>query len=109
MIVLENQKGLFHHLSTHFGMPVKRLMIFGPCQETPYTAITLNPESSFTRHTLTYPELLVQVWMFCMKAASMTIGVSMEQEICLILGQVSLSSLFFMRNLQMGTCGPGRD
>ena len=24
-------------------------MIFGPCQETSYTAITLNPESSFTR------------------------------------------------------------
>ena len=21
---LENQKGLFHHLTTHFGMPVKR-------------------------------------------------------------------------------------
>ena len=24
-------------------------MIFGPCQETSYTAITLNPESNFTR------------------------------------------------------------
>ena len=47
LIFLENQKGLFHHLTTHFRMPVKRLMIFGPCQETSYTAITLNPESNF--------------------------------------------------------------
>ena len=46
---LENQKGLFHHLTTHFRMPVKRLMIFGPCQETSFSAITLNPESHFTR------------------------------------------------------------
>ena len=45
----ENQKGLFHNLKTHFRMPVKPLMIFGPCQETSKTAITLNPESSFTR------------------------------------------------------------
>ena len=32
-----------------FRMPVKRLMIFGPYQETSYTAIMLNPESNFTR------------------------------------------------------------
>ena len=49
LIFLETQKGLFHHLTTHFWMPVKQLMIFGPCQETSCTAITLNPESSFTR------------------------------------------------------------
>ena len=30
-------------------MPVKRQMTFGPCQETSYTAITLNLESNFTR------------------------------------------------------------
>ena len=30
-------------------MPVKHEMIFGPCQETSYIAITLNPESNFTR------------------------------------------------------------
>ena len=45
LIFLENQKGLFHHLTTHFRMPVKRLMIFGPHQDTSYTATTLNPES----------------------------------------------------------------
>ena len=48
-------------------------MIFGLCQETSYTAITLNPVSSFTRRernhslfhwgALTDPELLVQIWM----------------------------------------------
>ena len=32
--------------------------------------------------------------MLCKKAASMTIGISMDQEICLILGQVSLNLLY---------------
>ena len=118
-IFLENQKGLFHHLKTQFRMPVKRYMIFGPCQETSFTAITLNPESNFTRreknhslfhwNTLTYPELQEQIWMLCKNAASMTIGISMDQEICLILGQVSLSLLYWKRNLQTGICGPGWD
>ena len=45
-----NQKGLhLHFLMTHIRMPVKHEMIFGPCQETSCTAITLNPESNFTR------------------------------------------------------------
>ena len=35
--------------SRHIRMPVKQEMIFGPCQETSYTAITLNPGSNFTR------------------------------------------------------------
>ena len=43
------------------------------------------------------------------KAASMTIGISMDQEICLILGQVSLSLLYEVRNLQKDFCGPGGD
>ena len=49
LIFLENQKGLFHHLMTHFRMLAKQLMTSGPCQETSYTAITLNEESNFTR------------------------------------------------------------
>ena len=54
---LENQKGLFHNLTTHFRMPVKRWMIFGPCQESSKTAITLFPvplkyiDVSRTTHT----------------------------------------------------------
>ena len=74
-------------------------MISGPCQEASYTAITLNPESNFTRreknhslfhlNTLTYPELLIRIWMLSKSAASMIIGISMGQETCLFLGQVS--------------------
>ena len=93
-----------HHLMTHFRMLVKRWMIFGPCQETSYTAITLNPESNFTRreknhsplpwNIWTYPEQQERIWMLSKSAASMTIGISMDQKICLILGQVSLSTLW---------------
>ena len=46
---LGESEGVFHNLKTHFRMPVKRQMIFGPCQEASYTATTLNPESNFTR------------------------------------------------------------
>ena len=104
MIFLENQKDLFHHLR----MPVKQLMISGPCREASYTAITLNPESNFTRleknhslfhlSTLTCPELHIQIWMLCKKAASMTFGISMDQETCLIHGQVSLNLLYWKKN-----------
>ena len=45
----QNQKSLFHHLMTRFRMPVKQLMISGPCQETSYTFSTLNQESNFSR------------------------------------------------------------
>ena len=77
---------------------------FGLCQETPYTAITLNQESKFTRReknrslfhwsTLTFPELHIETWMLCQNAASTTTGTSMGQETCLILGQVWLSLLY---------------
>ena len=46
---LEDQKGLFKNLTTRFRMLVKQFTIFGPCREASYTAITLNPESNFTR------------------------------------------------------------
>ena len=36
----------------------------------------------------------------------MIIGISMGQETCLVLGQVSLSVLYWKRNLQTDTCGP---
>ena len=48
-----------------------------------------------------------QNWMLCKSVASMTIGISMGQEICLILGQVSLSLLYWKRNLQKDICGAG--
>ena len=49
---LENQKGLFHHITTHYQMPVKQFTIVGSCREASHTAITLNPESNFTRHSI---------------------------------------------------------
>ena len=90
-----------------------------PCQETSHTAITLNPESSFTRReknhslfhwsTLTYPELLTRIWMSRKKNASMISGISMGLETCHILGQMSHNLLFWKKNLQTDICGPGRD
>ena len=40
------------------------------------------------------------------KAASMIIGISMDQEICQILGQVSHKILYWKKNLLMDICGP---
>ena len=39
----------------------------------------------------------------------MTIGISMGQEICLIIGQVSLSILYCKSNLQTDICGQGEE
>ena len=41
--------------------------------------------------------------------ASMIIGISMDQEICLILGQFSLNLLNCKKNLLTDICGPGGD
>ena len=117
---LESQKGLhLHHLKTHYQMPVKQQMTSGPCQETSYTAITLNPESNFTRReknhslfhwsTLTCPELHIQIWMSSKRNALMIIGTLMALETCLILGQVSHNLLHSTKKLLTDICGPGRD
>ena len=50
-----------------------------------------------------------KIWMLCKNAASTNIGTSMDQEICLILGQVSLNSFYWKRNLQKDTCDPRGD
>ena len=39
--------------------------------------------------------------------APMIVGISMGQEICLTLGQVSLDLLYWMKNLPTDICGPG--
>ena len=41
------------------------------------------------------------------KNASMIVGISMGQEICLIVAQVSLNLLYWKKNLQTDICGPG--
>ena len=46
--------------------------------------------------------------MLCKNAASMIVGISTDQEICLIHGQVSLSLLCWKRNLQTEKGGPVR-
>ena len=61
------------------------------------------------RNTLTSPEVLIRIWMLSKSVASMIFGISMGQEICLIIGQVSLSLLYWKRNLQTDICGRGRD
>ena len=50
-----------------------------------------------------------QTWMLCKIAAPMTLGVSMGQETCLILGQVSHNLLYWKKKLLTDICGPGRD
>ena len=44
-----------------------------------------------------------------MRSASMTIGISMGLETCLILGQVSHNSLYWKKNLPTDICGAGGD
>ena len=39
------------------------------------------------KYALTYPELLIRIWMSSKRSASMIIGISMGLETCLILGQ----------------------
>ena len=119
LIFLENQKGLFHHPTTRFRMPVKQLMISGPCQETSYTAITLNLESNSTRReknhslyhwsTSMYPEIHIRTWMSSKRNASMIIGMLMGQETCVILGRVSHNLLYSKKKLLTDICGPGWD
>ena len=133
-------------------------MIFGPCQDTSYTAITLNQESNITRREESFPIPLQYIdvsrtthtnldvkqerrvddywnidgsrdlsdpWTgftqvtlleenppegFMWSGERLTKrqknGTSMDQENCLIIGQVSPSLLYEVRNVQKDTCGP---
>ena len=74
-----------------------RVKLHSPREESLFTIPLKYVEVSRTTRT----------WMLCKKAASMTIGISMDQEICLIIGQVSLSLLYQKRNLQPDICGQG--
>ena len=46
-----------------------------------------------------YPEVLIRIWMSSKSDASMIIGISMGQEICLIHGQVSHNLLYWKKKL----------
>ena len=57
-----------------------------------------NPYS--TEKTLTWPDQLTQIWMWCEKRVSTTVG-----ELCQIRGQDSRNSRNWVRNLLQGMCG----
>ena len=118
-IFLENQKGLhLHHLKTHIRMPVKQEMVhvgklhLPPARWTQSRTLLAERRIipySTKRHWRLQNYLLIRTWMLCKKAASMTTGISMVQEICLILGQVSHNLLYWKKNLVMDICGLGGD
>ena len=60
-------------------------------------------------NTLTFPELLTQIWMSSKRSALMIIGTLMALETCLILGQVSHNLLYWKKKLLAEKLGPGRD
>ena len=55
----------------------------------------------------TSPEPQEPIWMLSKSAAAMITGISMGQEICVIIRQVALNLLYWKRNLQKDICGPG--
>ena len=55
------------------------------------------------------PELLIRIWMSSKSAAWPILGILVDQEICLVLGQVSPSLLCWKRNLLTDIRGPGGD
>ena len=110
-ICQENQKCLHHHFKTHFRVQVKHERISLPFPETSFTAITCNQESNSTRrvknniqllwNTLTLPGQHIRPWMYCRKAASTIIGISMVLEIYQIHGQVSHNLLYWMKTSRL--------
>ena len=68
-------------------------------QESNFTRREKN-HSLFHWNTLMRPELLTRIWMLSRRSASMIIGISMGQETCLVLGHVSLNSLWRLTKRQ---------
>ena len=54
-------------------------MIFGPCQEASYTAITLNPELNFTRQKKSF--LIPLKYIDVSRTTRMNLGVKQEKRI----------------------------
>ena len=115
LIFLENQKGLFHHLTTLFQSindfwSMSGNFIYRHHLETRVKLYSPREDHSLVHwNTLTFPELLIQTWMSSKRNASMIIRISMGLEICQILGQVSHNLLYWKKKLPMDICGPGRD
>ena len=71
------------------------------------TLIQERNHSQFHYDTLTWPELRVRPWMWCLNAAWTIIGMSRETETYQMRGRVSHDSPYWMKNLQTGTHGRG--
>ena len=94
-------------------------MIFGPCQETFFTATTFEPRVKlYSPREESFPIPLKYINVSRTAHTNLDVkqerriddyGISMGQEICLILGQVPLNLLCSKKNLQTEKCGPGRD
>ena len=91
-------------------------MIFGPCRETSKTAITLNPESNFTRpreESFPIPLKYIDVTRTThtnlddKQEKRIDDYWNMDHETCLILGQVSRILLYWKKKLPTDLCGPG--
>ena len=82
-----------HHLEL-------RVKLYSPGEES--FPIPLNVTLTFP-----IPELHKRIWMLCNKAASMTIGISMDEEICPIHGQVSLTLLHHRQSALFTTVNSG--
>ena len=68
---------------------------------------SMTNHSLFHWNTLTQPELLIRIWISSKRNASMVVGISMDQEICPIHGQVSHNLLYSTKRLLTDICGPG--
>ena len=93
-------------------------MIFGPCQEASYTAITLNPKSNNTRREESFP--IPFKYIDVSRTTHTDLDVKQEKRIddywnimgletCLILGQVSHNLLYWKKKPLTDICGPVRD
>ena len=87
---------------------------FGPCQETSYSTITLKPAE---RRIIPYSTEIHwrlqnythELGCHARKPHRWLLEYRWIKRFCLILGQVSLSLLHYVRNLQTDICGPGGD
>ena len=100
-------------------MTLKPEETFGRSKVTSSIVITMNQEFNSMcwrkKHSLNHwntlmlQGLLTQIWMCCKKNVLMIIGMSIQTNICQILGEDSLNSPYWKKNLPKDICGPGGD
>ena len=98
---------------------LKPVPVFARSKVTSSIVIAMNLEfnstclrkkhSPFHWNTLMLQSLLTLIWTSCKRNVSTTIGMSFRTETCQIPGEDWQSSLYWKKNLQRDTCGPGRD